>query len=430
MKKRKILVIITLTFLALILLGIVFTIAIHNYQIVNFSLDEDFNETTIGEKIANPDRIVYRDEEGNYYEFSKDTEKYNNLKALLGNSIKEYDENGEVLTDDDIDKLHSKSFIEFDYKTISKNYIINLEKNENRAVVKLGNTGGTVVAQKIDNLSKIKRTLNSLIIGENPKKLEYKQLYSRNYIDGIEYKYTHLFNSKDSGIYQAKITSLSDYEKYKQICNIAIESEKEINEETFLNNEIILTVSSLPKIEVKVNVGNIKYNYSKIENANPQYTVHILIVSNIVNTDCIYNTNLSVIENQIEHENFKIDYDKKVENLDTNIFATNIDEFMKEYNLASSKISEDEASIIAEKGFEEAERICGAYDISTQTVTRENVKPNNFYTRKYNEGDKVYTQYEVDCYVFTRLDDMQLNGVKVYVDVKTGKIVGGGAFGD
>ena len=65
MKKRTIVVVITLTFLALILLGIVFTIAIHNYQIVNFSIDEDFNETTIGEKIANPDRIVYRDEEGN-----------------------------------------------------------------------------------------------------------------------------------------------------------------------------------------------------------------------------------------------------------------------------------------------------------------------------------------------------------------------------
>lgn len=430
MKKKKIIIILSLIILAVILVGIVFAIAIHNYQIINFSTDEDFNQPVVGEKIANPDRIVYRDKEENYYEFSKGTEKYNNLKALLGNSIKDYDENGENIKEEDIDDLHSKSFIEFDYEKISKNYIITLENNENRAVVKLGNTGGTVVTQDIDNLSKIKKTLDSIIIGENPKKLEYKQLYSRNYIDGIEYKYSHLFNSINSRIYQTKITTYSDYEKYKQICNIAIESEGDISEETFFNNEIILTVSSLPKIDVKVNIGNIKYNYSKIENANPQYTVHLLIVSKIVNTDCIYNTDLSEIEDQIENENYEIEYDNKVENLDTNFFATNIDEFMNEYNLASSKISEEEASKIAERGFEEAERICGAYDISTQTVTRETIKPNNFYTRKYREGDDVYTQYEVDCYVFTRVDDMQLNGVKVYVDVKTGKIVGGGAFGD
>ncbi len=428
MKKKKIIVVITLTFLALLLLGIVFAIAIHNYQIVNFSVDEDFNETVIGEKIANPDRIVYRDKDGNYYEFGKDTEKYNNLKALLGNSIREYNENGEFLTDEEIDKLHSKSFIEFDYEKISKNYIISLEDNQNKNVVKLGNTGGTVVSKEIDNLSKIKKTLETLTNGENPKKLEFKELYSRNYLTGIEYKYTQLFNTSDYRIYQAKITNLTDYEKFKQICNIAIE--EEINEETFIDNDVILTVSTLPKIEVKVNIGNIKYNYSNIENANNQYTVHLLIVNKIVNTDCIYNTDLTAIESKIQSENYEFEYNDNVENLDSSVFVTDAQEFMKEYNLASSKISEEEAAKIAEEGFKEAERICGVYDISTQTVTKGTVKPNNFFTRKYTETDKVYTQYEVECYIFTRLDDMELNGVSICVDTKLGKIVRGDAFGD
>lgn len=84
---------------------------------------------------------------------------------------------------------------------------------------------------------------------------------------------------------------------------------------------------------------------------------------------------------------------------------------------------------IADKGFEEAKRICGAYDKSTQVITEEKVIPNNFFTRKISEGDNQYAE-KIDAYVFTRVDDMKLNGVKVYVDKRTGMIVGGAAFGD
>lgn len=84
---------------------------------------------------------------------------------------------------------------------------------------------------------------------------------------------------------------------------------------------------------------------------------------------------------------------------------------------------------IAEKGFEETKRICGAYDKSTQVITEEKVIPNNFFTRKISERDNQYSE-KIDTYVFTRVDDMELNGVKVYVDKKTGKIIGGAAFGD
>lgn len=426
--KKKI-VIISLTFLALIILGIIFSIAIYDFKIVNFNTDSDFSESVVGKEIADPDRIVYKDSDGNYYEFLKDTKKYNTLKALLGNSIKSYNKKGEILTDENIDELHSKSFIEFDYKTASKNYIINLEKNENRAVVKLEDTGGIVISKNIDNLNKIKRTLKTLIDGEKAQKLEYKEIYSINQINGIEYKYQQLFkNNSTYKRYQAKITNLSDYDKFKQICNIAID--EQIDEELFLNNDIILTVSELPKIDVKVSVGNIKYNYSNIANANRQYTVHLLIVSKIVNTDCVYNTDLSDLESKIEYENMKIEYDNNVENLDENIFVTDFEKFAQEYNLASSKCTEEDATKIAELGFKEAERICGSYDVSTQKITKEVVKPNNFLTRKTNEYDKVYSQLDVEAYIFTRVDDMELNGVKIYVDTRLGKIIGGEAFGD
>ena len=160
-----------------------------------------------------------------------------------------------------------------------------------------------------------------------------------------------------------------------------------------------------------------------------QYTVHLLKVSKIVNTDCIYNTDLTELESQIDLDNMHVQYDEKVNNLDSEVFMTDYDKFLEEYEETTTTISEVEATEIADKGFEEAERICGSYSKSTQIVETRNIKPNNFFIRKYNEYDKVFDT-NIECYVFSRLDDMGLNGVEIYVDKRTGKIVGGGAFGD
>ena len=91
-------------------------------------------------------------------------------------------------------------------------------------------------------------------------------------------------------------------------------------------------------------------------------------------------------------------------------------------------ITKNQAEEIAEKGFEEAKRVVGEYNKDTQKCEEIEVNPNNFFTRKYNEGDKVES-YKVKVYAFSREDDMG-NGVKIYVDKKLGKIVGATAFGD
>ena len=38
--------------------------------------------------------------------------------------------------------------------------------------------------------------------------------------------------------------------------------------------------------------------------------------------------------------------------------------------------------------------------------------------------------YNVEAYCFTRVDDLNLNGLTVYIDVKLGKVIGAHAFGD
>lgn len=418
--KKKVFVIIGLILVAIIVIAGIFGITIYKKNNVTKK------ENIIGSKILEPDRIVFRNDNDQYFQFKKGENKYQDIINIIEKNIRSYQTDGKSISDEEIDNIHSKSYIEFDYKTASKNYLIQLEKSDDEAVIKMATTGGNVVCKKIKNLSKIKQELQKASEQEQAYTLDYKEYISRNVLQSMEYKYMQQFKEVTWKIHQVVINNMEDYEKYSAMCKLAIDGE--INEETFKNNTVVLTVSLLPKITPKVSIGNIKYTYERLDNVFGTYFCHVLVVSNIVNVDCIYNTDLSELNDKITQDNFKVEYDDSVQNME-DVFMKDYDEFLTEYNSSTSEITLDQAKEIAEKGFKEAERICGSYEESTQKVTTQNVKPNNFFTRKYSEGDKTYNK-SIEAYVFTRVDDMDLNGVEVYVDKKTGKIIGGGAFGD
>ena len=419
MKKRiKIIVILILCLIAVCLISALF--------IVPYIEQNQEYDNTFAENIIDPDRIVYKDEEGKYYQFEKGTEQYNELKYTIAKSVTNYNESGNTLNDEDIDQIHEKSFIEFDYETASKNYIIPLEENEGKNMIKLGTTGGMVVTTKLKNFNNIIKIADKVSEGQPIYELKYKEMISRNTINTIEYKYLQQFEEINYKIHQVKIQDIENYEKYKEMCNLAFD--EEITEETFKDNDIILTVSLVPKITVKVNIGNIKYTYEQMSDIAYQYTAHLLVVSKIVNTDCIYNTDLTEVDSKVALDEFETDYNEKVENLNTEIFVTDFDEFYKEYQNSTNTISKERAEEIAEIGFEEAKRVVGSYDKSTEKCEEIEVNPNNFFTRKTDERDEV-EQYKLEVYSFSREDDMG-NGVQIYVDKKLGKIVGAKAFGD
>lgn len=248
---------------------------------------EDLSEVIVGTTIAGPDRIVYKNEKGNYYEFLNGSEEYSSLKGLLQKSITSYTNSGMYLTDDEIDKIHENaSFLEFDYKTISKNYIIQLSSNENQAVIRLADKGGRVCSTEISNISKIKSLLNDLTKEQKSFKLDYEEYISSNTLESLES--TDNLKKIGENIYQVKIDNLEDYENFSNLYNIKID--KKINEMTFETSEVILTLSTDYDISVKINVGSIKYTYNAQNVDNSKFTAQILIVSKIVNTDCIYNT--------------------------------------------------------------------------------------------------------------------------------------------
>ena len=133
-------------------------------------------------------------------------------------------------------------------------------------------------------------------------------------------------------------------------------------------------------------------------------------------------------EKQKEYENNPNNL--AVKNLDKNIFLTDFESYKLENN--DIKISESKAKEIAQKGFEESKkRIAGegADNKSSETVKIEQINANNYFTRLSDQSDEIYKEISRKCYVIQRENDIG-NGISIYVDVSTGLIIGGQAYGD
>ena len=171
-------------------------------------------------------------------------------------------------------------------------------------------------------------------------------------------------------------------------------------------------------------------------------------INNILNSNDIISKNETINENSNVNENLvdsnlnKLNEDSKNNNddsnstynnyysLDTNYFLIDAENYNPDSNRIN--ISEEDAKKIAEIGFNEsAERIAGegVENKESERVKIEEKYPNNYFTRQYLEGDKMFKNILRNCFVVTRENDMGC-GVSIYVDVTTGLIIGGAAFGD
>lgn len=426
MSKRKYIIIIL--FVLIVVISLIAAALIGYYFYKDKEQQEIKNSKNFLKNVADPDRIVYK-EEDKYYEINKNDELYNKLIENIAKKI-DTSKKENTITQEDVDNIHkSQCFIEFDYNTISKNYI--LEIGDKSKFIKLLDSGAEVVQNDIKDMQSIKKIIeNKLNKDQYYTMNENKQYISQNLIESISYKYLQQFKQVDSTIYQKIIQDKSSLEMYKSICNLKFE--EEIPEDIFDKNILILTLSIPRDITVKVNIGNIKYYYDNKAN-NYEYTAHLLIVSKIVNYNCIYNINNVSIKEKEELKEYETKYDNNVNNLNQNIFEKNNSSNTSSKNTtsknSSKQITKQEADKIADEGFKQAGNIAGEYSKNSQTSEIQEVYANNFFTRKYNETDKVYNDKKIKCYVYTRKDDMG-NGVSVYIDYNTGKIIGGYAFGD
>lgn len=400
MKKKNIVIFSIVAVITIILVTAIFiTYNIH----VNNEQREQINQEKFSQNVARPDRIVYKNLE-KYYQINPEDDLYNTIIEEMAKKI-DTSKKETIITQEEVDNMHqADSFIEFDYNTISKNYILKIDNKG--TFVKLLDSGADLIENNIPNVNQIQK-----IIEDRINKVEYytmsenKEYISKNLIDGIQYKYLQQFKQVENGaIYQKVIEDSETLELYTSMCNLKFD--EEISPNIFEKNVIVLTLSIPRDIKVNINIGNIRYYYDNKIN-NYEYTAHLLVVSKIVNSSCIYNVNNAAIKEEAELKDYETNYDNNV----------------------NKEITKQEVDEIAEDGFKQAENIVGQYSKDSQTSEIQEVYANNFFTRKYNETDRVYNDKKIKCYVYTRQDEMG-NGVSVYIDIETGKIVGGRAFGD
>ena len=121
MSKRKYIIIIL--FVLIVVISLIAAALIGYYFYKDKEQQEIKNSKNFLKNVADPDRIVYK-EEDKYYEINKNDELYNTLIENIAKKI-DTSKKENTITQEDVDNIHkSQCFIEFDYNTISKNYIL------------------------------------------------------------------------------------------------------------------------------------------------------------------------------------------------------------------------------------------------------------------------------------------------------------------
>lgn len=170
--------------------------------------------------------------------------------------------------------------------------------------------------------------------------------------------------------------------------------------------------------------------YLKNENKDIQDKI-LALNGDVKNLENKYNENADFIENLKEQEKIKQDPSyEAISTLDTTVFLTDFENYNPDSN--ETKITEKQAKIIAQKGFEESKtRIAaeGVDNIESETIEIVETVANNYFTRYYHQYDEKYENINRKCYAIQRENEMKC-GVTIYVDVTTGLIIGGDAFGD
>ena len=249
--------------------------------------------------------------------------------------------------------------------------------------------------QKVEEYNKIKEKQVELIKANSTKDLMSSMNNNLNLLEEIRELYIKdlLLNSKIELCVEAN-------ELYKEIPQIyRYNNSTDSNEkENITDNENIISTT--------------------IINNEDQTADNSVEISNKNNSDIPSNSDFNKI------------YSDAIKNLDTNYFLKDQENYFPESNEVI--ISETRAREIAEIGFQEsARRIAGegVENKASERVKLEDKLSNNYFTRQYLEGDKMYKTSVRKCYVVTRENDMGC-GVSIYVDATTGLIIGGEAFGD
>lgn len=250
-------------------------------------------------KFPNPDRIVYKNEQGNYYIFEKNQDEFTEIFARISNGISMLTD-VQGLEEGTINKIKDDgAFLEFDYNSISKNYIFPLDEEE-IGVIKMIESNGQVQNTKINNKDKIKEYLEKITNKRTALEfMDCKNYVSKNKVtDEILAKLSG-FEQKNQYYYQRKFTSIDEFSDVLEQLNFMPEEEETRlalkNKMDFERQNVIITLSRFTMKNVKQRIGGITFIYDNKPDEN--YRANVTVINKVANINCIYNNMDGYIEN-------------------------------------------------------------------------------------------------------------------------------------
>ena len=258
-------------------------------------------------ELPTPDRIIYKNRNGKYVIINYDDEEfqliYNELYRRISNTIE-----GKVYTEDEITKMQEEgAFIEFDYNRKSKNFVFLLEQPE-IGIIKRFTDSGQVILTNFENKENLIKKLENWTSDFQKYDFNKEKNYTlENELDNIPI-YIEVEEVRQ-GIYQ-EIIEYSEYDYQNVIKFLGIESSLDIPEFDSTREKVVITLSKYEIQNIRQNIGNIKYEFGDYQD---KYSINILVVSEIVNTNCIYyninNTKPVISENlNTSNDDYSVEY--------------------------------------------------------------------------------------------------------------------------
>ena len=228
-----------------------------------------------------PDRIIYKNSKNEYFIITPSDDEFDIIFTEISNRIESVND-GIVLENEKIDNIKQEEmFVEFDYNTKSKNIIFPLEE-ESIAMINMLDEGGQVKKILMPGKEKLIKKLNKVTQRLDTYQLEKNKTFVLN--SELMYIPVNMdLKEKETGIYQMVITDESSYIDAKFSVNS--KSTGDILGVDFSKENVVITISKFEIASIEENVGNIKYKFSETLSS---YKVSVLIVSKVVNVNCIY----------------------------------------------------------------------------------------------------------------------------------------------
>ena len=286
-------------FIVCILLSVIISCIIYYIFKIEINLEKNeidtFGKISEDSELPIPNRIVYKRQNGKYVIIDSDSPElqyiYNELYRRTSNITE-----GKIFTEEEISKMQDKGcFIEFDYNRISKNFIFMLEETE-IGIIKRLEDGGQVIATNLEDKENLIQKVENWT--KDMKYYDFNQDKNITLDKKIEDIPNYIeFKEVQQGIYQ-KIIDYNEYDFQEAIETLEIESSEEIPSFNPNRETVVITLSRYEIKNIKQSIGNIKYEFG---NYQDEFFVNILVVSKVVNTNCIYyeinNTEPVITEN-------------------------------------------------------------------------------------------------------------------------------------